>query len=162
MSQARTIGGPLHEAAAGPADYLALLKPRVMSLVCFTGFAGMVLAPGSLHPTIAFTALLCIAVAAGASGAINMWCDRDIDALMERTRNRPIPAGRVRPHAVQHVRREDDRLGAVQGLPAVPERAGGDPDECMWGSHRPALLYAGPPTAGVVGPESPPGSTNRA
>lgn len=99
MSQARTIGGPLHEAAAGPADYLALLKPRVMSLVCFTGFAGMVLAPGSLHPTIAFTALLCIAVAAGASGAINMWCDRDIDALMERTRNRPIPAGRVAPEA---------------------------------------------------------------
>ena len=82
---------------AGPADYLALLKPRVMSLVCFTGFTGMMLAPGALHPVLAFTALLCIAVGAGASGAINMWCDRDIDALMSRTRDRPLPAGRMAP-----------------------------------------------------------------
>ena len=79
MSQARSIGAGLG-ADAGPADYLALLKPRVMSLVCFTGLVGMALAPGAgaLHPTIAFTALLCIAVGAGAAGAINMWCDRDI------------------------------------------------------------------------------------
>ena len=101
MSQARSIGGAGLAADAGPADYLALLKPRVMSLVCFTGLIGMALAPGAgaLHPTIAFTALLCIAVGAGAAGAINMWRDRDIDALMERTKSRPIPAGRVAPDA---------------------------------------------------------------
>ncbi len=78
-------------------DYLALLKPRVMSLVVFTGFAGLVVAPGDVHPLLAAVAVLCIAVGAGAAGAINMWYDRDIDALMERTRNRPIPAGRVAP-----------------------------------------------------------------
>ncbi len=79
-------------------DFLALLKPRVMSLVVFTALAGMLLAPGSLHPILAVVAILCIAVGAGASGAINMWVDRDIDALMSRTRNRPIPAGRVTPN----------------------------------------------------------------
>jgi len=78
-------------------DYVALLKPRVMSLVVFTGFAGLVVAPGGLHPLPAAVAVLCIAVGAGAAGAINMWYDRDIDALMERTRKRPIPAGRVAP-----------------------------------------------------------------
>jgi heme o synthase len=78
-------------------DYVALLKPRVMSLVVFTGFAGLVMAPGGLHPLVAAVAVLCIAVGAGAAGAINMWYDRDIDALMERTRKRPIPAGRVAP-----------------------------------------------------------------
>jgi protoheme IX farnesyltransferase len=78
-------------------DYVALLKPRVMLLVVFTGFAGLVLAPGHLHPLLAGVAVLCIAVGAGAAGAINMWYDRDIDALMERTRKRPIPAGRVAP-----------------------------------------------------------------
>jgi protoheme IX farnesyltransferase len=78
-------------------DYVALLKPRVMSLVVFTGFAGLVVAPGSLYPLRAALAVLCIAVGAGAAGAINMWYDRDIDALMERTRKRPIPAGRVAP-----------------------------------------------------------------
>jgi protoheme IX farnesyltransferase len=82
---------------ASPADFIALLKPRVMSLVCFTGAVGMWLAPGTLHPVLAFTALLCIAVGAGASGAINMWYDRDIDAGMARTRNRPLPAGRMDP-----------------------------------------------------------------
>ena len=76
-------------------DYFALLKPRVMSLVVFTGLVGLVVAPGSLHPVLAFTALLCIAVGAGASGAINMWYDADIDTVMERTKERPIPAGRV-------------------------------------------------------------------
>lgn len=80
---------------ARPADYLALLKPRVMSLVVFTGLVGMVLAPGHLHPTLAITALLCIAIGAGASGAINMWYDADIDAVMARTQSRPIPQGRV-------------------------------------------------------------------
>jgi protoheme IX farnesyltransferase len=80
-------------------DWIALLKPRVMSLVVFTGVIGLVIAPGGLNPVLAFTAVLCIAVAAGACGAINMWYDRDIDALMRRTRNRPIPAGRIAPGA---------------------------------------------------------------
>jgi protoheme IX farnesyltransferase len=79
-------------------DYMALLKPRVMSLVVFTGFAGLVVAPGDLHPLLALVAVLCIAISAGAAGAINMWYERDIDALMERTRNRPIPAGRIAPN----------------------------------------------------------------
>ncbi|HKQ45941.1 MAG TPA: heme o synthase [Rhizomicrobium sp.] len=76
-------------------DFLALLKPRVMSLVVFTGLAGIVAAPGHLHPLTAFTALLCIAVAAGASGCLNMAYDSDIDALMSRTATRPIPMGYV-------------------------------------------------------------------
>jgi len=78
-------------------DFIALLKPRVMSLVVFSGFAGLYVAPGELHPLLAAVAVLCIAVSAGAAGAINMWFDRDIDAIMERTRQRPIPAGRVTP-----------------------------------------------------------------
>ena len=82
---------------AGPGDYFALLKPRVVSLVVFSGLAGLLVAPGSIHPLIAAVAVLCIAVGAGASGAINMWYDRDIDAVMERTRQRPIPTGRVAP-----------------------------------------------------------------
>src|SRR5690349_4977546 len=80
---------------ASPGDYLALLKPRVMSLVVFTALTGLVMAPGHVHPVIGFTALLAIAVGAGASGALNMWYDADIDAKMSRTRRRPIPAGRV-------------------------------------------------------------------
>ena len=78
-------------------DFISLLKPRVMSLVVFSGFAGMIMAPGSIHPVLAAVAVLCIAVGAGASGAINMWYDRDIDAVMSRTRGRPIPRGRVAP-----------------------------------------------------------------
>ncbi|RTL72729.1 MAG: protoheme IX farnesyltransferase [Hyphomicrobiales bacterium] len=78
-------------------DYFALMKPRVMSLVVFTAFVGMVVAPGSLHPALAVIALLCIAVGAGASGALNMWYDADIDARMQRTAARPIPRGRVTP-----------------------------------------------------------------
>ena len=76
-------------------DYLALLKPRVMSLVIFTAFVGLVLAPVPMHPVMAFTALLCIAVGAGAAGALNMWYDADIDARMARTSARPIPRGRI-------------------------------------------------------------------
>jgi len=79
------------------ADYLQLLKPRVMSLVVFTGFAGLYLAPGHLHPVLAAIAILSIAVGAGAAGAINMWYERDIDRLMLRTRMRPLPDGRVSP-----------------------------------------------------------------
>ncbi len=79
------------------ADYIALLKPRVMSLVIFTALVGLVIAPGHVHPVLAFTSILCIAVGAGASGALNMWYEADIDALMSRTANRPIPRGRVTP-----------------------------------------------------------------
>jgi protoheme IX farnesyltransferase len=78
-------------------DWIALLKPRVMTLVVFTGLIGLLVAPGHLNVVLAFTAILCITVAAGACGAINMWYDRDIDAIMRRTRNRPIPAGRIEP-----------------------------------------------------------------
>jgi protoheme IX farnesyltransferase len=80
-------------------DWLVLLKPRVVSLVVFTGAIGLMLAPGELHPVLALTAVLCIAVAAGAAGAINMWYDRDIDAVMWRTAKRPIPDGRIEPQA---------------------------------------------------------------
>ncbi len=90
--------GIAERTSARAGDYLALLKPRVMSLVVFTGFAGLVVAPGDLHPLLAVVAVLCIAISAGAAGAINMWYERDIDALMERTRHRPIPAGRIAPN----------------------------------------------------------------
>ncbi|GLK76931.1 protoheme IX farnesyltransferase [Methylopila jiangsuensis] len=82
---------------AGVEDYIALLKPRVMSLVVFSALVGMVAAPSGLHPVLAAIALLCIAVGAGASGALNMWWDADIDAVMTRTANRPVPAGRMTP-----------------------------------------------------------------
>ncbi len=82
---------------AGVGDYIELLKPRVMSLVVFTAFVGLLIAPGHVHPMVGFTALLCIAVGAGAAGALNMWYDADIDARMTRTAARPIPAGRVAP-----------------------------------------------------------------
>jgi protoheme IX farnesyltransferase len=79
------------------ADYLALMKPRVMSLVVMTALTGLVAAPGSMHPVLAVAALICIAVGAGASGALNMWYDADIDSLMARTAARPIPRGRIAP-----------------------------------------------------------------
>ncbi|WP_298813911.1 heme o synthase [uncultured Roseibium sp.] len=78
-------------------DYVALLKPRVMSLVIFTAFVGLMLAPGNVHPVLGVVAILCIAIGAGASGALNMWYDADIDVVMTRTRNRPIPAGKITP-----------------------------------------------------------------
>jgi protoheme IX farnesyltransferase len=80
-------------------DWFTLLKPRVLTLVVFTGLIGLLVAPGHLNPVLAFIAILAITVAAGAAGAINMWFDRDIDAVMYRTRNRPIPAGRIAPEA---------------------------------------------------------------
>jgi len=83
----------ISEAEVG--DYIALLKPRVMSLVMFTALVGLMIAPGHFHPILAFTSLLCIAVGAGASGALNMAFEGDIDALMSRTANRPIPRGRI-------------------------------------------------------------------
>jgi protoheme IX farnesyltransferase len=88
----------LSTAAKSPArwqDFLQLLKPRVMSLVVFTGLTGLVCAGKPVHPFLAGVAILCIAVGAGASGALNMWYDADIDAKMRRTRGRPVPAGRV-------------------------------------------------------------------
>src|SRR4051812_30538448 len=89
------VGGTY--AGAAVADYIAILKPRVMSLVVFTGFVGLYVAPEHIHPVLAAVAVLCIAVGAGASGAINMWYDRDIDAVMRRTATRPLPAGRMMP-----------------------------------------------------------------
>jgi len=81
---------------ASTADFVALLKPRVMSLVVFTALAGMVAAPGSVHPVLGAIAVFAIALGAGAAGALNMWFDADIDAKMSRTRRRPIPAGKLR------------------------------------------------------------------
>ena len=78
-------------------DFILLLKPRVMSLVVFTGIVGLLLAPGTLHPILAVTSILCIAIGAGAAGSINMWYDRDIDSVMQRTQHRPLPAGRMEP-----------------------------------------------------------------
>ncbi len=83
--------------SAEPGDFFALLKPRVMSLVIFTALVGLMLAPAPVHPVLGAASLLCIAVGAGASGALNMWYDADIDAVMSRTASRPIPAGRVTP-----------------------------------------------------------------
>jgi heme o synthase len=88
-------GFAISEASVG--DYIALLKPRVMSLVVFTALVGLMVAPGHLHPVLGFAALLCIAIGAGAAGALNMWYDADVDAVMRRTSRRPIPAGRVLP-----------------------------------------------------------------
>ncbi|HBC08133.1 MAG TPA: protoheme IX farnesyltransferase, partial [Rhodospirillaceae bacterium] len=99
---APNISAPV-EAAPRPepqfrlADYALLLKPRVMSLVVFTAMVGLVMAPGTIGALEAFVAILCISIGAGASGAINMWYDRDIDLHMQRTMNRPIPAGRMDP-----------------------------------------------------------------
>jgi protoheme IX farnesyltransferase len=89
--------GPADADGASVRDYLLLMKPRVMSLVVFTAFVGMVLAPGTLNPVLAVIALLAIAVGAGASASLNMWYDADIDAGMSRTRCRPVPQGRVSP-----------------------------------------------------------------
>src|SRR6202050_2625428 len=82
---------------AGVDDYIGLRKPRVMSLVVFTALVWLLIAPGHVHPVIGLTALICIAVGAGAAGALNMWYDADIDARMTRTAARPIPAGRLLP-----------------------------------------------------------------
>ncbi len=80
---------------AEPGDWLALLKPRVISLVVFTGAIGLFIAPGHINPVLGAVAIFCIALGAGAAGAINMWYDRDIDAMMRRTTDRPIPAGKI-------------------------------------------------------------------
>lgn len=97
MSDIQVNGGITGPAEAGFGDYVALLKPRVMSLVVFTALVGLLVAPVSVHPFVAFTAVLFIALGAGASGALNMWWDADIDVVMKRTAGRPIPSGRVQP-----------------------------------------------------------------
>src|SRR3974390_380671 len=86
------------------AEYFALMKPRVMFLVVFTAFVGLVTAPGSMHPVLAVAALVCIAVGAGAAGALNMWYDADIDARMARTAARPVPRGRISPDEARRLR----------------------------------------------------------
>ncbi|MFM1981374.1 MAG: hypothetical protein RJB22_93 [Pseudomonadota bacterium] len=83
-------------------DFLALTKPRVMSLVVFTGLCGLLAAPTAIHPVLAFTAVLCIALGAGAAGALNQWYEADIDARMKRTANRPLPAGRMDRQSALH------------------------------------------------------------
>jgi protoheme IX farnesyltransferase len=95
MSDVTTTPSGEYEAQLG--DYFALLKPRVMQLVVFTALVGMLAAPVSVHPVVAFASILFVAVGAGASGALNMWWDADIDAIMRRTASRPIPSGRVQP-----------------------------------------------------------------
>jgi protoheme IX farnesyltransferase len=96
FAEERRTAGVVHAAElADVGDYFALLKPRVMSLVVFTALVGIVRAPDAIHPVLAFASLLCIAIGAGAAGALNMWWDADIDARMTRTARRPIPAGRI-------------------------------------------------------------------
>jgi heme o synthase len=90
-----TVVFAISEASVG--DYVELMKPRVMSLVVFTALVGLMVTPDHLHPVLGFAALLCIAIGAGAAGALNMWFDADVDAVMSRTARRPIPAGRVLP-----------------------------------------------------------------
>jgi len=94
------------DTAAAPSadwrDFLALTKPRVMTLVVFTGLCGLLAAPVSIHPVLAFTAILCIALGAGAAAALNMWYEADLDALMKRTANRPLPAGRMSRESALH------------------------------------------------------------
>ncbi|CAI8190055.1 MAG: Protoheme IX farnesyltransferase [Alphaproteobacteria bacterium] len=90
---------PASEDVGSAADYIALMKPRVMSLVVFTALIGLVMAPGAIHPVMAVAAIALIAVGAGASAALNMWYDADIDAVMSRTQDRPVPSGRVAPDA---------------------------------------------------------------
>jgi heme o synthase len=105
MASAAPAVLPAAQSVALPADwrdFLALTKPRVMSLVVFTGLCGLIAAPTSIHPVLAFTAVLCIALGAGAAGALNQWYESDIDALMKRTANRPLPAGRMDRETALH------------------------------------------------------------
>ncbi len=94
MTDIRSFEAPKE---AGFGDFVQLLKPRVMSLVVFTAMVGLLVAPVHLHPVVAFTAILFIALGAGASGALNMWWDADIDVIMRRTKGRPVPSGLVQP-----------------------------------------------------------------
>lgn len=102
MSDA-SLQSPSFEDEATLGDFFALLKPRVMSLVVFTALVGLIAAPVSVHPVIGFASILFVAIGAGASGALNMWWDADIDAVMRRTSRRPIPSGRVTPEDALHI-----------------------------------------------------------
>jgi heme o synthase len=97
---AKTELGIAEISLAGPRDFYELLKPRVMQLVVFTALVGLVIAPGAINPFIALVAVVAIAIGGGASGALNMWYDADIDAVMSRTKSRPIPSGRIEPNDV--------------------------------------------------------------
>jgi heme o synthase len=97
-----TANAQAHPLPADWRDFLALTKPRVMSLVVFTGLAGLLVAPVPINPVLGFTAILCIALGAGAAAALNMWYEADIDALMKRTANRPLPAGRMDRQSALH------------------------------------------------------------
>lgn len=103
MSNSANTIKQAHQSSAHPGqeaearDFFALLKPRVMSLVVFTAFVGMLAAPGNMHPVLALASITLIAIGAGASGALNMWYDADIDAVMDRTASRPVPSGKVTP-----------------------------------------------------------------
>ncbi len=98
VARGEAVAAPPGVSFAGWRDYLALLKPRVMSLVVFSAACALWTAPGHIHPFTAFVAILCVALGAGAAGALNQWYEADIDALMKRTADRPLPAGRVAPH----------------------------------------------------------------
>lgn len=98
----RPMAGGLTGVTADWRDFLALTKPRVMTLVVFTGLCGLLAAPVTIHPVLAFTAILCIALGAGAAGALNQWYEADIDAKMKRTANRPLPAGRMDRQSALH------------------------------------------------------------
>jgi protoheme IX farnesyltransferase len=93
---------PAGAATADWRDFLALTKPRVLSLVVFTGLCGLLVAPQSIHPVLGFTAVLCIALGAGAAGALNQWYEADIDAVMRRTADRPLPSGRMDRQSALH------------------------------------------------------------
>lgn len=101
MAPAAPIPAPLPITAEWR-DFLALMKPGVVKLVVFTGFCGLLAAPGHINPVLAFTAVLCIALGAGASGALNQWYEADIDALMKRTKGRPLPDGRMDRQSALH------------------------------------------------------------
>jgi protoheme IX farnesyltransferase len=97
-----TVSSSVGHISADWRDFLALTKPRVMTLVVFTGLCGLLAAPGSIHPVLGFTAILCIALGAGAAGALNQWYEADLDALMKRTADRPLPAGRMERESALH------------------------------------------------------------
>ncbi|WP_332810931.1 heme o synthase [Sphingomonas sp.] len=97
-----TVSQQIHPLPADWRDFVALTKPRVMTLVVFTGLCGLLAAPVAIHPVLGFTAVLCIALAAGAAGALNQWYEADLDALMKRTAGRPLPAGRMDRQSALH------------------------------------------------------------
>src|SRR5580765_1739070 len=111
---ANPIAAGVIEAESGGdvSDYFELMKPRVMFLVVFTALVGLVAAPGTMHPVLAIAALICIAVGAGAAGALNMWFDADIDAAMARTAARPVPRGRIAPEEARD-------FGAILGAGSI-------------------------------------------